>query len=493
MTNYIEAEDFTPNPINLLQSNRNLGYSIEEAVSDLIDNSLSANATNIDYNLIWNQGNPFFVLTDDGDGMSISSGKLINSFKLGSQNPLDERDPNDLGRFGFGMKTASLSQSNSLIVLSKVEGGIVESRALDLNFLTKNNNGWKLRKVESKECLGYDDKLNDLKSGTVIIWNDWDRAPKKREDFLNLNERIYNYLSVCFHRFIETGVNISSNSMAIQACSPIPAGEGAEEYSRISLKSNSKATQKAYVLQHPSKWKEDYESSLNINSFRLFEGFERQQGIYIYRCNRLLTPRGGWLGVLKRGNSAKLARVVIDYPNDADSLWSLDITKTNAIIPYEFLNEIKSFVIKTRQASNSKIVRGIKKKKESLNYKDAHVWEEHKDIKSNALRYRVNTNHRLFKTLVKENKIDIKQLNLIADLVSETLPIYKIIANNDEDPSQHDKVQPQSKLSKTELQIAKIIYKDELMNFTKNQAISYVLSQEPFCYHEDQLRKYLNE
>src|SRR5688572_14052243 len=100
------AEDFSPDPLALLESNRNLGYSIEEAVADLIDNSITAKATTIKFHLDWNDGLPVFRLYDNGLGMSEE--KLISSFKLGS---LEQRNPNDLGRFGFGMKTASLSQA----------------------------------------------------------------------------------------------------------------------------------------------------------------------------------------------------------------------------------------------------------------------------------------------------------------------------------------------------------------------------------------------
>ncbi len=76
------AEDFSPDPLALLESNRNLGYSIEEAVADLIDNSITADATTIIINLDWNDGNPIFKLHDNGKGMSQE--KLIESFKLGS-------------------------------------------------------------------------------------------------------------------------------------------------------------------------------------------------------------------------------------------------------------------------------------------------------------------------------------------------------------------------------------------------------------------------
>ena len=62
VANNLEAEDFTPDPISLLESNRNLGYSIAEAVCDLIDNSISAGANKISYEIHWNQGTPYFLL-----------------------------------------------------------------------------------------------------------------------------------------------------------------------------------------------------------------------------------------------------------------------------------------------------------------------------------------------------------------------------------------------------------------------------------------------
>ena len=81
----IETFDFTPDPISLLESNRNLGYSIEEAISDLIDNSISAGATKISYELHWNDGKPYFLLKDNGCGMSNADKELVNSFRLGSK------------------------------------------------------------------------------------------------------------------------------------------------------------------------------------------------------------------------------------------------------------------------------------------------------------------------------------------------------------------------------------------------------------------------
>lgn len=487
------AEDFTPSPINLLESNRSLGYSIEEAVSDLIDNSVAANAKNISFYLEWNDGKPYFVLIDDGNGMSMKQNELIESFKLGSSNPLEKRDPSDLGRFGFGMKTASLSQSKAFIVLTKKNNDELFSRCLDLDFITNLNDGWKLRHVNENENFGFDNKILKQNKGTAIIWNSWDKAPKDQTDFNTLSNLIFDYVSVCFHRFLENGIKIFCNDNLIYPCSPIPKTEGgAEEFSKSTLADNKSVKLGAYVIQHPMKWGEDYESSLSFNSFKLFNGFERQQGVYIYRCDRLLTPNGGWLGVLKNGNSAKLARVTIDYPNDADSLWSLDITKTNAKIPYEFVKGIKFFVEKTRKKSNVKINRGNRVVRKSITELDGRIWREVRNSNDSSLKYELNSSHDIFKFFSNKNKLKGKEMNSILEIISDCLPVAKIIENNDLDPSRHDRAMKAPKLDERQLEIAKIIFLDEISENSKSQAFSYLISREPWCYHEKQLKNFLN-
>ena len=486
----IDTFDFTPDPISLLESNRNLGYSIEEAISDLIDNSISANATNISYEIHPNNGQPYFLLKDNGIGMSNVDNELIDSFRLGSKNPLEERDPNDLGRFGFGMKTASLSQARILTVFTKKKGYTTLVLSLDLNFI-RDNGKWLLRTVDNDLFEAELDYLNNLESGTIIRWDDWDRAPKSEDDLLALNSQINDYLSVCFHRFIEKGISICCHDYSLESCSPIPFGEGASQFSKIQLAKNNKAKQTSYILQHPKNWEEDYENISRFNSFRLFDGFERQQGIYIYRCDRLLTPRGGWLGLIKKGNAAKLARVVIDYPNDADALWSLDITKTNASIPYGFKIEITKLIDTTKKGSVRKIVRGNRNVNRSLSSNHSNIWKISDDREFNSYKYLVDTDHPIFRGLIDEKKIKEKDLKFLLKLISENLPVAKIIDNNDRDPSKHDRMLFQNKLSKTDLEIAKILFQNQMKTDTKAVAFSWLLNFEPYCYCEEQLKKEL--
>ena len=114
--------DLSPSPIALIESLRNIGYSIETAIADVIDNSITADATQIHIRFSWNFGNPWLAIADNGHGMT--KDELINAMRFGSMNPLETRAPNDLGRFGLGMKTASLSQCQHLTVLSQKDGQV---------------------------------------------------------------------------------------------------------------------------------------------------------------------------------------------------------------------------------------------------------------------------------------------------------------------------------------------------------------------------------
>ena len=88
---------------------RCLGYDLPSAIADIIDNSITASAKNINIDYAWNNGDPYIMILDDGDGMSEE--KLDEAMTPGSTKPSDERELHDLGRFGLGLKTASWSQA----------------------------------------------------------------------------------------------------------------------------------------------------------------------------------------------------------------------------------------------------------------------------------------------------------------------------------------------------------------------------------------------
>ena len=108
--------ELVPDARNLMESTRSIGYSLPAAVADIIDNSIAAMARTVE---VWTpEGeDSFLAILDDGFGMTEL--ELKGAMRYGCQHVDDRRRQGDLGRFGLGLKMASLSQCRSLTVLSK--------------------------------------------------------------------------------------------------------------------------------------------------------------------------------------------------------------------------------------------------------------------------------------------------------------------------------------------------------------------------------------
>ena len=135
----METISLPPHAPTLMESTRAIGYSIESAIADIIDNSVAAQADRVDIDF-FPIGESYISILDNGVGMAKE--ELINAMQYGSRSPLDARNENDLGRYGLGMKTASLSQCRILTVLSKKDG-ILSGAQWNLNHI-KETQDWSL-------------------------------------------------------------------------------------------------------------------------------------------------------------------------------------------------------------------------------------------------------------------------------------------------------------------------------------------------------------
>ena len=106
----------TPNASKLMESLRYSGYDNNIAIADLVDNSLDANATNIGVNINFDSKKEVsIIIIDDGVGMDEET--LGQALRLGS---ITHRNiESDLGRFGLGMVTASISIAKRIEVYTK--------------------------------------------------------------------------------------------------------------------------------------------------------------------------------------------------------------------------------------------------------------------------------------------------------------------------------------------------------------------------------------
>lgn len=483
----MKAEYFAPEPTDLLESNRNLGYSFEEAIADLIDNSITADSKNIFIECRFNKGEPFLSILDDGIGMDEM--ELVKSFKLGSNIPESQRSTNDLGRFGMGMKTASLSQSRCLHVVSKASDRYANGRSLDLDFIREN--GWYLKKNDFARIIGKYN-LDSYKSGTLIYWAKWDRAPKKEYLFNSLAKKLRDYLGLCFNKFISRGsLSITVNEVSVKAISPIPLDS--EHYSGP-RHGPSGSELNGYLLKHPLKWDNNIDYTTSFNSYNLFNGIDAHQGIYIYRCNRLLTPYGGWLGLIKPLTATKLARVEIEYPNSADELWSLDITKTKARIPEEFQEEIKRLIKATRVQSLTKIGRGKRNIRIKTPERTGRVWLSSENKELMCYVFQPNINHHVFQQMIKENRISEKDLKYIFKLIANNLPVSEIVNMNDDDSFKVSRMNYIKELESYEKDLVTVIYnKFRSEGKSHTEALEILFQCEPYCYHKDRISELIQK
>ena len=121
----------SPDAASLMATARCFGnYDLPSALADLIDNSIKAQSRNIELSCLYNPGNPQVRVLDDGYGMTAEELQL--AMRPASSNPLADRSPDDLGRFGWGLKSASFSQCKRLTVITS-KRGILSGAQWDLD------------------------------------------------------------------------------------------------------------------------------------------------------------------------------------------------------------------------------------------------------------------------------------------------------------------------------------------------------------------------
>jgi len=470
------SHNVPPRADAMIENFRAIGYTIQTAVADLVDNCISANAKNVWINFDWQGQNSTISILDDGSGMN--NEEIIEAMRPGSKNPNEERDSKDLGRFGLGLKTASFSQCRKLTTVSKKENQVAYW-TWDLDYINVVKT-WQL--VNLKPEKNFIDLFENQNSGTLIIWEKLDRIisnkatinnEKQKEHFYATAELVKKHLSMVFHRYIEKDkINIFFNGREIESWDPFLKGykslqiiEDNLQYGTIKIK--------GYVLPHKSKLNdEEYKKAEGVN------GWNAQQGFYIYRNERLLVA-GDWLGMFRKEDHYKLARIMVDLPNTNDDSWQLDIKKSVAIPPNDIKEPLKSIANLIRgRAVEVFRNRGKVLLREFSNNKYQPIWQE-KILRGKRF-YEVNRENEIIKNLLETAKDSKTSLNQLLRFIEESIPIDLIMIKQSESPElqgnafedpNHDGVR----------EMLKIMFQNLIKNGkTVEQAKGYLLSIEPF-------------
>jgi len=437
VTSNISAEPFydliQPQPSALAESLRAFGYSLQMAIADLIDNSIAAKARNIWIHFEWDGTESTIMIKDDGQGMIEDT--LIAAMRPGSQSPLEERLPKDLGRFGLGLKTASFSQCRLLTVVSKVKNCALAARCWDLDYVNKTKE-WRLLKINGLESLAV---LNETipNQGTIVLWQKMDRLTKNtRSDddkaynrFLESIENVKQHLEMVFHRYLErqNGLKIWLNGNSITAWDPFLRDEKAtQELPEEKLICNGKELSVIpYVLPHQSKISQDVHKRASGPY-----NWNTQQGFYVYRNERLLVG-GDWLSLgFQKEEHYKLARIRIDLPNSMDSEWQLDVKKSRAKPPGYLKADLKRIASLTRERAleiyrhRGKVIA----RQNAQNF--AFLWEQR--LRHGKFFYSINRDHPLVQQVYRSgNKTE---LNALLSMLEECIPVSHILIKNAEEP-----------------------------------------------------------
>ena len=463
----VEAE---PIAANMLASLRSVGYGPEAAVADIIDNSISAGAKNIWLDFDWQGVDPTFSIKDDGRGMN--NQELIDAMRPGSKAPDQERDSKDLGRFGLGLKTASFSQCRKFTVISKKED-VIRYWTWDLDYVCSRAKNWMLL-GELPEG-NWMEQLDGRHSGTIVIWQNMDyllkgihgRGDKAYRKFLEVMQQVKTHVSVVFHRYIENNrIKIFFRDREIDAWNPFMITHDATQSLPEEPLCNGQIKVRGFVLPHSSK--------LSPEEFKMGEGvrgWSANQGFYVYRNERMLVS-GGWLKLFRNEDHYRLARIMIDLPNNLDTEWQLDIKKSDARIPSSLKDQLKAYASIVR-ASAVEVYRhrGKQIQRKVASRKFEPVWIEKQ--KDNRRFYEINREHPILA------EFDLKMLNPLIRLLEETVPVPLIVINESENPDSF--FRPFEKATTPEvIDLLKIVYKSLLVDNSPQQAKSRLMLVEPF-------------
>lgn len=357
--------------IRILSGIRCMGYTPVAAFQDIIDNSIAADASAIEVLIETTEKSirPSIskaVFIDNGIGMDLEM--IRNALLLGS--PDSEYSENSLSKFGFGLKSAGLSQANAITVISRNSvNGEWKKSTLDWDIIRKKN----VYYIDEDKALTEEDKEFIKKingTGTVIIL---DRIQKVNDvKSTAVIKNLKTECSLTYHRLLEKGtISIKVNGENIEPYDPLFLSEASKckiddyngrnpalfFYNEIELpvnpNNNTTMRVKAVQLPNPPLFKtEGRQKEINKKYKMLLKNI----GFYIYRNDRLI-GKAETLDLVPQEQDYISFRASIDLNTCSDEDVNLNVLKTKVIFPdyaYSSLEEVMRPVIRSsREIWNS--------------------------------------------------------------------------------------------------------------------------------------------
>ncbi len=421
------------------------GYTPNSAISDLIDNSIFAEAKNIWIDVEWKDRLSNITITDDGNG--INESEIDDKLIMGSQDFTQERDIKDLGRFGVGLKGASLSQCDFFTVSSKPLGSNnIVSRVWDKEYNRKIN------QVVVKPNLipptAAEKRLSNLSSGTSITLEklrdlSW-RSKKTQEVFLDrFITQLEPHISQYFHKYLQKkSFNIYINNKKIETWDPFlqnldnSSKKLFEEKIETDL-GNIEVI--GYRLPHINSISKKSSNYLDWKAQRdkaLLDGISNQ-GFYFYRNDRLI-KKGVWMNKSINHNRFNLARIEVNFPNTLDKIMGINVIKDEIqITDTNVRNELLKYErITQREATRPDIYREEETNKKIKKGEIKPIWNVSISEAGYLSVPTINKSNALIDFFIKNyKKFSLKDIKDILTVIEKGLPfeaMQNLIYQNDQ-------------------------------------------------------------
>lgn len=362
----------TPSAARLTDSLRDIGYDFSSAIADLVDNSITAEATEVNVVIEFDGEASRVFISDNGRGMTLNG--LTEAMRFGSRRRYGS---GDLGRYGLGLKTASLSQGRCLTVVTRTSAGrrVIQTRQLDLDLIAEFDD-WLIIEPARNEIVERARNLLEDGPGTVVIWENLDRVvPMKnsaggwaRRRFETLQQKAAEHLAMVFHKFLSGEVGqgplvITVNGQKLIPWDPFARAEKAtqELVEQVFEIEHGDASGVVTLRRYVLPGRDQFSSQAEFDRMSGPLKWNRQQGLYIYRAGRLV-QWGGWAAVRSIDEHTKLARASLEFDTDLDEAFNINVAKMRVTVPSELrqmierpINEICSLADDLyRKSSNSK-------------------------------------------------------------------------------------------------------------------------------------------
>lgn len=348
-----DAHELIPSARRLMHSLRDMGYDFPAAVADVVDNSIEAKATKVVIDVGFLGDDSWVRIADNGTGMTPT--ELREAMRYGSDR---DYDLEDLGRFGLGMKTASMSQCQRLTVASRSSDSKADiyGYVWDLEHI-ETSNRWEILPVDRQNFPPILKEPLLETTGTVVLWERLDRILGYKHPYGESSKRrlgqmcreLEQHLAMVFHRFLAGGyskkLRIELNGNRVEPWDPFARDEpNTKKLDPVIIPFEyegraGKIVIEPFVLPNQA----GFSSPDAHQKASGPDKWNRQQGFYIYRAGRMIQS-GGWCGLRTLDEHTKLARIALLFTPQLDESFKINVSKMRVQLPSPLKPEIEKAI-----------------------------------------------------------------------------------------------------------------------------------------------------